>query len=320
MSSRNEQRAALRPAGEGGAPPGGMLSIGALAKATGIPAETLRTWERRYGFPVPERKPSGHRLYPIENIPRLRRIGQALAEGHRAKEVVSASDDDLTRLIAAIPQRTDDGGGLARGSESLTQEDLLEAVIEFRGARLTRTLLLDWARMQPVDFLADRVAPLIQAVGQGWQTKRLDIRHEHFLSERLGDLLRSLRMPFEERARGPLFILATLPGEHHGLGLQMAALLLASHGFRLLYLGTDTPVDQIVNLATDLGAAHVGLSVSEVTRGAGTTRAIGRLRSELPAAVSILLGGEGARSKAGVVCVRDLRDLHEWARTHGGLG
>ena len=56
---------------------GARLSIGALSRATGIPVETLRTWESRYGYPVPERRPSGHRVYPLESVPRLRRIAEA---------------------------------------------------------------------------------------------------------------------------------------------------------------------------------------------------------------------------------------------------
>ena len=82
---------------------GARLSIGALSRATGIPVETLRTWESRYGFPVPERRPSGHRVYPLSIAPRLRRIAEALARGHRAGQVVPASDADLRQLLAAAP-------------------------------------------------------------------------------------------------------------------------------------------------------------------------------------------------------------------------
>jgi hypothetical protein len=70
--------------------PSGLLSIGALSAATGIPVETLRTWERRYGYPRPQRKPSGHRVYPVTAVPRLRRVAQAIARGHRAAEVLRA--------------------------------------------------------------------------------------------------------------------------------------------------------------------------------------------------------------------------------------
>ena len=81
-------------------PKGARLAIGALSRATGIPVETLRTWETRYGFPVPDRRPSGHRVYALSTIPRLKRIAEALARGHRARQVVSASDADLKLLLA----------------------------------------------------------------------------------------------------------------------------------------------------------------------------------------------------------------------------
>src|SRR5512140_3688228 len=82
---------------------GARLSIGALSRATGIPVETLRTWESRYGFPVPERRPSGHRVYSLSTVARLRRIAEALAGGHRARQVVPASEADLQKLLAAAP-------------------------------------------------------------------------------------------------------------------------------------------------------------------------------------------------------------------------
>ena len=81
----------------------GVLSIGALSAATGIPVETIRTWERRYGFPIAERKPSGHRVYPVSTIPRLRLIAAALARGHRAAEVVGTSEQTLAALLEAVP-------------------------------------------------------------------------------------------------------------------------------------------------------------------------------------------------------------------------
>ena len=70
------------------------LSIGALSRATGIPVETLRTWENRYGFPVPERKPSGHRVYPLSSVPRLRRIAESVAQATFGSLVVHAAGAD----------------------------------------------------------------------------------------------------------------------------------------------------------------------------------------------------------------------------------
>jgi methanogenic corrinoid protein MtbC1 len=296
---------------------GAWLSIGALARATGIAVETLRTWESRYGFPVPERKPSGHRVYPVSAVPKLRRIAQALSLGHRAGQVVGASDEALGRLLetsaAAVAIPASAATAAFPPAEDLP--GLLRLVRAFDGDRLTRMFLADWARMGPVEFLEARVAPLVRAVGEGWEQNDLEIRHEHFLSERVGDLLRSLRMPLEERATGPLVVFATLPGEAHGIGLQMAALGLAAAGCRVLYLGTEVPVPQVASLARDLAARAVAISVSSATKGAGTVATLRKLREALPRRVILLLGGDGApASRPGIESVHTLPQLDAWGR------
>jgi methanogenic corrinoid protein MtbC1/DNA-binding transcriptional MerR regulator len=295
---------------------GAWLSIGALSRSTGIAVETLRTWESRYGFPVPERKPSGHRVYPVSAVPRLRRIARALTLGHRAGQVVGASDEALDRLletsVAAQPSPKAAATGLPPVEDLSGQLRLVKA---FDGDRLSRSFLADWARMGPVEFLESSVAPLVRAVGEAWEKDDLEIRHEHFFSERLGDLLRSLRMPREERATGPLVAFATLPGEAHGLGLQMAALVLATAGCRVLYLGTEVPIPQIASLARDLSARAVAISVSASTKGTATAAALRRLREALPRRVLLVTGGEGAPgSRPGVDSIPSLRELDAWAR------
>jgi DNA-binding transcriptional MerR regulator/methylmalonyl-CoA mutase cobalamin-binding subunit len=298
------------------ADPGAKFSIGALSRATGIPVETLRTWESRYGYPVPERKPSGHRVYTLASVPRLRRIAEALSRGHRAGQVVTASDDDLTELLACTPRATAPPPAPAPPADAAGgAEDLLALVERFDAERLTRLLLRDWARLGPVAFLETRIAPAVRGVGEAWQAGRLEVRHEHFLSERIGDLLRSLRLPFEERATGPLVILASLPGESHSLGLQMAALTLAAAGCRILFLGTEVPPDQMAGLARDLGAGALAVSVSRASRGRATTERLRRLRTRLPRRTALIIGGEGAPARlTGGETIRDLRGLDAWGR------
>jgi methanogenic corrinoid protein MtbC1 len=294
------------------------LSIGALARATGIPVETLRTWESRYGFPMPERKPSGHRLYPASSVARLRRIAEALARGHRAGQVVAVSEKDLSRLIDLTPDAAPPAGPAPTiaGGEGA---DLLGLVERFDAERLTRVLLGDWARLSPFEFLEARVVPLLRAVGSAWEAGRLEIRHEHFASERIGDLLRTLRLPFEERARGPLVVMATLPGESHGLGLQMAALVLARAGCRLLYLGTEVPPAEMLQLTRDLPARALALSVSLASQGPGMAKHLRSLRDKLPRRATLLVGGDGApRALPRAEVFHDFRGLDGWARQAPG--
>jgi methanogenic corrinoid protein MtbC1 len=290
------------------------LSIGAVSRATGVPVETLRTWEQRYGYPTAERRPSGHRVYPLTVVPRLRRMAEAIAGGHRAGDVLPASDAALDRLLAATSPPSRAAAAWAIPS-SLSTDDVLALVGSFDGDRLTATLLSDWGRLGALQFVTTRIAPLIDRVGCEWAEGRLEIRHEHFLSERLGDLLRSLRLPLDHQAAGPVGICATLPGEAHALGLQMAALLLAASGLRVVYLGPNVPTAELAVLAADLPAAYVALSISSAADAQATSRHLRRLRQLLPAEVALVIGGQGApAAKTGVTVVADFDALDAWAR------
>jgi len=293
----------------------GRLSIGALARATGIPVETLRTWESRYGFPHPERKPSGHRTYPAQVVPRLRLMAEALARGHRACEAVGASDAGLAVLLRASPTPRATAARTASAAGPPSLEPLLAAVAALDGESLRTLLVNEWARHGPLAFLDECVAPLVRRVGEAWANGALAVRHEHFLTERLGDVLRTLRLPFETREdQRPLVVFATLPGEPHGLGLQMAALVVAAAGCRTLLAGTDMPPEQILALAADVQARAVALSVSLATRGRRTTRHVARLRQRLPRRVHLIVGGLGAPpASAGVETVDGFAALEQWA-------
>lgn len=295
-----------------------MLSIGALSRATGIPVETLRTWERRYGFPVPVRKPSGHRVYPIDSVPRLRRIAEALARGHRASETVTASDSELAALLNLTSGATS-GLAVYGEKEAVDSSALLRLVESFDAETLTRLLSSDHPRLGTLDFLRTRIAPLVRMVGEEWAAGRLQIHHEHFLSERVGDLLRSVRLPLEEHASGPLVVCASLPGEEHGLGLQMAALVLVSVGCRLMYLGTEVPPAHVAALAKDLNARAVAVSISVANRGEVMNAHLEQLRQLLPRRVTLIVGGDGAPGRrSGINVIRDLSALDAWGRGLAG--
>jgi methylmalonyl-CoA mutase cobalamin-binding subunit len=289
-----------------------QLSIGALSRATGIPVETLRTWEHRYGFPAPERRPSGHRVYSRAIVPRLRRISEAIARGHRAGQVVSASDTALAVLLASPDVHAASLPADVPGAAGV--DDLLDAVRHYDAARLTQRLLADWARLGVLGFLTERVGPLLDAVGEGWAASTLEIRHEHFISEHLGALLRSLRAPFDERAQGPVCVLATLPGEQHGLGLLMAGLVAAAADMRVRIAGTDLPVAQVAAFARDVHARVVAISVS--SSGASTAaRHLRALRKRMPRQVLVVTGGAGAPTVDGTERMTSLPALDARLRT-----
>lgn len=292
----------------------GVLTIGALSAAAGIPVATIRTWERRYGFPVADRKPSGHRVYPLSTVPRLRLIAQVLGRGHRAAEVVPASERELEGLLAAQAQPAAERREPVspRGARPDATE-LFAAVQSFDAEVLRRAFEADWARRGPLEFMEQRAAPFLQAIGDAWERGELDVRHEHFASGCLGDFLRTVRLPLGERSSGPVAVLATLTGERHGLGLQMSALVFALAGWDPLVLGVDTPVDQIVALAREVTVGAVALSCVNPPD-ASDTAAVRTLRRRLPRGIPILVGGRSATQirTRGVDVMPDLRSLDQW--------
>lgn len=286
-----------------------FVSIGGLSRATGVPIETLRTWELRYGFPRSVRKPSGHRQFEVAQVERIRRMAMALERGLRAGEVVPASDAVLEALLATVPVKP-----MTRGQAlPFDTLSLIEAVKRFDADRLMRSLYSDLAHEDPLAYLEARIAPCLEVIGAAWEKGEIEIAHEHFASERISDVLRGARLRFEETASGPLVVLATLPGEAHGLGVQMAALVLSARGLRVLSLGTEVPMVEVAGLAENTGAAAVGLSVSISTRKQAQA-GVPALRSALPRKIELVVGGAGApRDIKGTTAFGDLRELDRWA-------
>ncbi len=275
------------------------LTIGALSRAARIPVETLRTWERRYGSPKPERKPSGHRLYSPEAVEQLRRVGRLLAHGHRPGEVLGLSLRELDALLSISDPR---GGGAATaqasafGSEELEQSlaTAMRAATELDRESIVSELRANWIRLGPLSFIRDFAGPFMFEVGKAWEAKALEIRHEHFATAVIFDFLRDVREPFDQHARGPRVAAAMLADDAHEGGLLMASALFAYRGFRVVYLGAGMPVEQVAAATTSANIEIVAISVSSAMPLRRSAAAIAQLRGLLPHRTPLWLGGAGA--------------------------
>ena len=284
------------------------LSIGDLADATGIAPDTIRAWERRYGRPEPVRLPSGHRRYTDAHVNWLRRVAEAMALGHRTGKVVRADEETLESMLQMpIPADTD--------TERLDQ--LLGLVQDYRRDDLLRELARPAGASSSAEFLEREIAPLLIAVGRAWSEGRLQVRHEHFVSEVIEDLIRQLRHEVRTAPTRGTILLATLPGEAHGLGVQMTSLLSGEAGYSPRILGTETPLLEIARAAEETQAIAVAISVSLSSGGVETDRRLSQLRGMLPASTSLVIGGRGARGvrrgPRGVDYVSSLPDFARWA-------
>ncbi len=260
------------------------LSIGDICEETGLSPDVVRVWERRYGFPVPVRLPSGHRRYRPEDLNRLRLMAEAVAQGHRPSLAATADDATLKRLL--------------QKREGEVWVDLVEEL--FKGVMAMDTLAIRshldraQAREGVLPFLRCCVGPLLDRVGMAWAEGQLGIHHEHLLTEVLEDRLRGLRAQQRVQPHSPLILFATLPGERHRLGLLMAALTYAAKGHRTELLGIDLPVANIASAARTLKAACVAVSLSIQSSGEPTRRLILDLQERLPEGCRLIIGGQGA--------------------------
>lgn len=287
------------------------LSIGDLSASSGISPHTLRVWERRYGRPTAHRLPSGHRRYSLADADWLRAVHELLAYGHRAGALLALPPSEIATLLGSERQaRAVD----RRGTE------WLEAFRRSGAGELRRRFRAVMDELGPARGVHQVVAVFVEQLGREWEDGRLAIAQEHAVTEILEDLLRGERERIEASRRaeqGPRVLLATLSGERHGLGLQMAALILAANGVAPLLLGVDLPAREIAAAASRAGAAAVGISVSLAHAAPEHGRQVQELRSRLPARVALLIGGLGARAAArgahDVEILASLGDLGHWA-------
>ena len=267
------------------------MSIAAVERDTGLSKDTLRVWERRYGFPAPERDPTGERSYPFEQVARLRTIKRLLDIGHRPGRIVTLAPDDLERLASAAGMSVT---AVAPALDKSTPElAIFVSAIRAHDVEVLRQLMArTLARMGLGRFVLDVVAPLNVRVGEAWMQGRLEVFEEHLYTEAVQVVLRNALHALPVAGIGtPRVLLATVPGEPHGLGLLMAEALLALEGCRCTSLGVQTPVWDIARAASALRSQVVALSFTGCNNPHQITEGLTELRSKLPAGVAVWAGG-----------------------------
>ena len=204
----------------------GALRIGEFARRTGVSPELLRAWERRYGLLQPIRSEGGFRLYTAEDAERVARMRRGLDEG------LSAAEAARRALVQARP---------AEGLLDDARLRLLTAVRTYDEGAVHALLDEAFAGFALETVLRELILPALREVGEQWERGELEIAQEHFASNLVRERLLGLARLWG-RGSGPLAILACAPGERHDIGLIAFGLLLRSHGWRILFLGADTPL------------------------------------------------------------------------------
>ena len=291
-------------------------SIAAVERDTGLTKDTLRVWERRYGFPNPGRDEFGERLYPIDQVDKLRVLRRLMDAGHRPGKLIHLPMHALLLLgrqerlpASAAPAQT--------AAASLTAPDVGEFLALIRSRQpevLRRSLAQALLRLGLERFVFDVAAPLARLIGEVWPRDEFESFDERLSIESLQTVMRGALASISTPGAPPTVMLTTVPGEPHGLGLLMTESLLSLQGCRCLSLGVQTPLWDAVLAARAHRADVLALSFSSALNAAQVVDSLAELREMLPATIGIWAGGDSpALRRHRLAGVEVLAGLHEIA-------
>ncbi len=257
---------------------GPRLRIGEFSRRVGVSPEVLRAWETRYGLLRPERSGGGLRLFSEHDERQVQLMVQNLAAGMPASEAARLA------LLGRRPGAHERAQASEEIERALTEgvdaldEPMMHAALD----RLLETFALQQA-------LSEVILPFLRRLGERWAAAEMGVAHEHFASNVIGGRLRALARDWGSGV-GPRAVLACQPGERHDLGLLCFGLALREHGWRITYLGADTPLRDVVAVCGELGPAIVVLSAvnrERFRKSANEIVALGK-------GVRVAIGGAGA--------------------------
>ena len=268
-------------------PDNGLYPIRTVSAATGVNPVTLRAWERRYGLLKPLRTPKGHRLYTKDHIETIRKVVALLEQGMAIGQVMP--------LLADTTVLAESGTQKARPMDDVWQgyrTRLLDGINSFDPKALDH-VYAETLSLYPVDSVTTRLTiPVLETLGARWKTEAAGIGAEHFFNAYLRNKIGARFHHMGALHHGPRLITACVPGELHETGLLLFCLSALSHGFRLIYLGANLPLEQLPEIVARSAADAVTLS--------SVTRMRQRLLSEqLPdvvrrLGVPLFFGGRGS--------------------------
>jgi len=262
-----------------------------VVRRTGLTSHVLRVWERRYGAVTPQRTSTNRRLYSDSDIDRFRLLKLATDEGHSIGSIANLDDAALQELVQDAqpvpPPPPPPSSYNTPQSQHILLQQCKEAAQRFDIIALEGTLLEAKTSLSVPVLLQEVVTPLLVWVGESWRDGSARIAHEHLTSATVRKFLNEMRPIGTYAAEdAPVIVLSTPPGQQHETGALMASIVAATEGWRDLYLGPSTPMEEIANAARMTNALAVGLSIVYPSDNAA-------LVSEFEALQRYLNGGNG---------------------------
>lgn len=263
----------------------GKYRIQTVAEMTGVPAATLRAWERRYGIPTPERSSSSYRLFGDHDVAAIRRLKQLCDAG--------MSPAEAARLLA----------GVEEASNTAVEPDpylragaaILAAIEDFDPPAVERAIRAAMFMGSASTVFQRVIGPTMRTVGERWHAGSFSIAQEHLASHALGSAARDMLRLLEPASAAPEAIVACFADEEHALPLYGVSFALVQWGYLPIVLGARTPPAAIRHAVERLAPALVALSVT-VEPAPARARELVQGYAEAVAAVPWVVGGAGVEA------------------------
>ena len=268
--------------------PDPLLNIAALSRRTGVASDTLRKWELRYGVLRPVRTAGGQRRYSEQDVQRVEWLRDRIRDGWRIGEAARVIQEATT---------------LALDEPAELRDALIAAVRDSDTVSLASTLDQTFAVLPLDQALTDVVTPALRWTGEAWQRGELSVAQEHAITAKVRAHLAKLISAGQGGVHG-VAVLACAPSERHDVGLLMLAVMLRADGWRVEFLGADTPTEAAVSFAASIGATMLCLS-------AAREESVDALRTSLasakaPDGLALVIGGRAVTPQV----ARELRAIY----------
>jgi DNA-binding transcriptional MerR regulator len=235
-----------------------IYNIKAVVQKTGIPADTVRAWERRYGVPRPQRTETGRRLYSEHDIAAIRWLRERTAAGMTISQAIQQLRSLGEEAFADPPPEQHSG---PRSPATLARE-LLTVLLSFDEAVATAVVSEAFALYQVEDVCLRIFSPVLVEIGERWHNKEVTVAQEHFASHFIERSLVALLQAYTPAVTRGRIVTAGAPDEQHELGIMMLSVFLVRRAWQVIYLGGDVPIADLVQTVGRLQPALVCLSAS----------------------------------------------------------
>jgi MerR family transcriptional regulator, light-induced transcriptional regulator len=277
--------------------------IRAVSKLTGVAIDTLRAWERRHRAVTPSRDDRG-RMYTDADVARLRLLRAAVERGHSIGRLASLTDAELRHLAAAGATAVSEVDPTRRAP--IDTAALTAALKKYDATAIDQQISRLASVLPPLELLRDVLMPVLAQVGDDWHRGAARIAHEHLMSSTMRNILGSFLRLYARPEVSTRLLFATLSGERHEIGTLGAAMLAASSGLGVAYLGPDLSAREIVDSVAPAGAQVLVLGLTATSAIKATARELRAVVRDLPKEVELWAGGRGAVRHTALISPRGL--------------